>query len=294
MRIVFLGLPLAALLLSADGHQVPLAGLRRGLTAGARRLRASVPNPTVVLDPQNDWPAFEQMARALAPDLLVSWFFTRKIPVSLCQTCRLGGIGVHPSLLPRHRGPDPYFATIDAGDELTGVTVHRIEAQYDTGAIVRVTTLPVNPSWNAWQLAKALDRPALALLRSVVAAAARGEDLAGTAQQEALASCAPEPDEQVQWLNWSDPAAKIVRRVRALAPCPGALVQVGDTTILLLQASVHPAPPKALIPGEAAVVGGQAVVRAADAGVALLRGDVDGKLLGPDELAMLMARSGRK
>ena len=85
-----------------------------------------------------------------------------------------------------------------------------------------------------------------------------------------------------------------MRRVRALAPSPGALLEVGDTTILLLEASVHPAPPKALMPGEAAVVQGRAVVRAADVGVTLLRGQTDGKLLGPDELAMLMARSGEK
>src|SRR3954468_19887327 len=95
--------------------------------------------------------------------------------MSVIEAAPRGGIGVHPSLLPRHRGPDPTYWAIASGDEVTGVTVHRIEADYDTGAILAQEPLRIDPAWNAWNLARALDRPSLRLLRATVARFARGE-----------------------------------------------------------------------------------------------------------------------
>ena len=102
---------------------------------------------------------FVARVRAAAPDLLVSWFWTKRIPARLLSVAP--AVGVHPSLLPRHRGPDPYFWAIDAGDETTGVTAHRLDATYDTGPILAQRTLEIRPSWDAWRLARALDRPSL-------------------------------------------------------------------------------------------------------------------------------------
>src|SRR5262249_42535504 len=125
--------------------------------------------------------------RRARPDLVVSWFWTTRLPMRIVESAPLGGFGVHPSLLPRYRGPDPYFATIDSGDAVTGVTAHRLAAEYDTGAILGRRMLAIDSNWNAWQLAKKLDRPSLALL---------GE----TAQHfaDALAGRAPAPREEPQ------------------------------------------------------------------------------------------------
>ncbi len=291
LRIAFLGLPLAALLLQRDGHEVVIAGLRKGLTLGARRLARQMPAQGVVIDPHRDWPAFAAALQELAPDLLVSWFFTRRIPMRVCRACRLGGIGVHPSLLPRHRGPDPFFAAIDSGDDTTGVTVHRIEAQYDTGAILGQERIAIDPCWNAWRLARALDRPSLRALRATVARAASGDPLQGTPQEEALATEAPSPDDEARVLRWSWSAERIVRRIRALAPNPGAVAWVEERELVVLEARVTDEVPLALEAGEAAVVRGKAVVRAADAGVALLRAEIDGTLVGPEELALMVAQA---
>jgi methionyl-tRNA formyltransferase len=291
MRVVFLGLPLAALMLHADGHEVVLAGLRSGLTTGERRLRRVLGRMPVLIDPQERWESFVTLARQKQADLLVSWFFTRRIPSELCETCRLGGIGVHPSLLPRHRGPDPYFAAIDAGDEETGVTAHRIERDYDTGAILGQKSLRIEPDWNAWNLARALDRPSLALLRHVVAKAASGDPLIGEPQDEGLATSAPQPDEDSRVLHWEQPAEVLVRRIRALAPSPGALAWLGDMEIVVLGASVHCDVPRVLLPGEAAMVHGLAVVKAGDNGVALLEAEVGNETMTGSDLAMLVARA---
>jgi methionyl-tRNA formyltransferase len=274
VRIAFVGLPLAALLLRADGHEVVWAGVCRREAAGTRRLRRALGRDNVSILPD-----LERLAASVAarrPDLVVSWFWTRKVPASFRAIAPLGALGVHPSLLPRHRGPDPYFWTLDAGDATTGVTAHELEDAYDTGAILGRRELRVDPSWNAWTLAKRLDRPSLALLRETVAAYARGAPPARVAQDESLATSAPQPSDDDLELRWTDPAVRIERRVRAASPWPGAFTELGDRTLTLTAVRVTSDHPRALLPGEAYVrADGVAVVRAGDQAVELLRGRVD-------------------
>jgi len=288
MRIILLGLPLAGLVLGSDGHDVVLAGLRSGLTLGQRRLRAFVGDDRVVVDPHRDWAGFVERVRQLDADLLVSWFFPRRIPMDAVHACAWGGIGVHPSLLPRHRGPDPFYAAIDAGDKVSGVTVHRLEEEYDTGTMLAQRSVGIDPRWNAWRLARVLDRLSIAVLRETVARMARGDTIPEMAQEESMATLAPFPSEEDRVLRWNQPAEAIVRRIRAMAPAPGALAFFGDTVMVVVQAEVRQAY-EVLRPGEAAVIDGVAVVRAADGGVALLRGEVEGESWGREEIAKQIA-----
>src|SRR5262249_3710263 len=153
LRIAFFGLPLAALLLAQDGHEIVYAAVCRPQAIGVRRLKRTL-GASVEMRPDVKSSVTFARVRDARPDLVVSWFWTTKIPARLVELAPLGGFGVHPSLLPRHRGPDPYFWAIDLGDEVTGVTAHRLAAEYDTGAILGSRTLPIDPAWNAWTLAK--------------------------------------------------------------------------------------------------------------------------------------------
>ncbi len=211
---------------------------------------------------------------ATRPDLLVSWFWTKNIPRAVREIAPLGAIGVHPSLLPRHRGPDPTFWAIERGDATTGVTAHRLDDAYDTGAILGQRTLDVDPSWSAWQLARALDRPSLRLLRDVTSAYARGAPPIPRAQDDALATDAPAPDDAMLELSWKAPAEAILRRIRALSPWPGAFTQLGEDIVTITRAAIAREVPRALDVGEAYVrPDGIAVVRAGDGvGIALLAG----------------------
>src|SRR5262249_52289693 len=160
---------------------------------------------------------------------------------------------------------------IDAGDEETGVTIHQIEEDYDTGAILAARRVRIDPAWNAWQLAKKLDRPSLELLRAVVGRFARGEDVPAVPQDEALATLAPEPTEDDCNLDWSWPTARLLRRIRALAPAPGAFTTIGGRALTLFSARALRQFPAALLPGEAAVVGGIPLVRTGDGALELVR-----------------------
>lgn len=276
MKIAFFGLPLAALLLRADGHEIVYAGICRPGAIGTRRLYARLGASRVIVMPNVDAKTTLDYVRIAKPDLLVSWFWTTRLPPSLLTIAPLGAIGVHPSLLPRHRGPDPYFWAIDAGDAETGVTAHALAEEYDTGAIFGRRALAIDPTWSAWRLAKRLDRPSLALLRDVVRAHAEGRAPQPETQDEAFATAAPTPTDDDLEIRWQWSAERIVRRVRAASPWPGAFTEIGGEVVAVTRAAVTQDFPRALEPGEAAVrADGVAVVRAADVAVALLAGRIE-------------------
>lgn len=286
LRIAFFGLPLAALLLARDGHDVACVAISRTDTVGLRRARRLF-GDRLVIKPKVSDPALLKRVRAIQPDLLVSWFWTTRLPMTLVNAARLGGIGAHPSLLPRHRGPDPTYWAIASGDEETGVTVHRIAAEYDTGEILAQERLRIDPAWNAWLLARALDRPSLRLLRATVARFARGEDVRGIAQDPALATHAPIPDDEACAIRWARPTAEILRHVRALAPAPGAWTEVDGALVTVLRATAAARWPEALAPGEGIAEGGRVLVRTGDGAIELTEAEIDGVPAGPAELAAL-------
>jgi methionyl-tRNA formyltransferase len=276
LRIVFFGLPLAAILLARDGHDVALAAVCRKDALGLRRLRRVLGDERVLVKPSASDPALLERVRALAPDLFVSWFWTTRLPMPLVRAARLGGFGVHPSLLPRHRGPDPTYWAIASGDEETGVTAHRIEEDYDTGAILDQARLRIDPAWTAWDLARALDRPSLRLLRDVAGRFARGEGAREIAQDPARATDAPAPTDEECAVRWSWDTERVLRHVRALAPAPGAWTEIGGACVAILRAERALAFPAALEPGEAVDAGGVAIVRTGDGAVAIRGGEIDG------------------
>lgn len=293
LRIVFFGLPLAAVLLARDGHDIALASFSFAQAVGMRRARRVLGEERVLIKPRASDPALLARVRSLKPDLLVSWFWTTRLPVSLMKAARHGGIGAHPSLLPRHRGPDPTYWAIASGDEETGVTVHRLEAEYDTGEMLAQERLRIDPSWNAWLLARALDRPSLRLLRATVARFARGEEVQGTPQDPAVATQAPFLDDAACAVVWTWPTERVLRHIRALAPAPGAWTEVDGRMVGLLRAAPADDYPRALDPGEGVALGGRVVVRTLDGAIEIREAEIDGVPASPADLAALFLSRSR-
>jgi methionyl-tRNA formyltransferase len=272
LRVGFFGLPLAALLLQRDGHRIAWAVLPPVSAPGRRRLQARLPREATI-DLLTDDSGFETHLDSLLDaspiDLIVSWFYTRRIADAWIARARFGGIGVHPSLLPRHRGPDPFFWAIDSGDTETGVTVHELAPEYDTGDILLQRRLPIGGR-DAWQLARALDRPSLAALREVARAIATLGPGAATTQAESQATLAPEPSGNELRVDWSWPTERVLRRIRALSPVPGLALEVRGLAFFVQQARQAPAFPAALLPGEA-YVATRLILRTGDGAIAVER-----------------------
>lgn len=251
-RILYFGLPLGALLLVADDHELAAAVLSPGAAPGRRRLLRSLRAPVLEAAELEGTPgsALRAELEREPPELLVSWFWTRRLPTAWLELPKVAALGVHPSLLPRHRGPDPFYWAIDAGDVETGVTAHLLEAEYDTGAVLGSERLAVGER-NAWQLARALDRPSLRVLRDTVRRYRVGHPPRPEPQDEAEATFAPSPDAAGLCVRWDWPTARILRRIRALAPIPGLALELEGVRFHVLSARPAEKYTRALEPGEA-------------------------------------------
>lgn len=273
MRILFFGLPLAAHLLARDGHI--LVGCVLGLTElpGVRRVRGLARDRRqmlVLARPDLDDEATLRALESTRPDVILSWFYPRKIPERILALAERGAFGTHPSLLPRWRGPDPYHWAIRSGDEETGVTLHRLDGEYDTGNIVSSERLALRNDENAWTLARKLDRPALRLLRAAARRLAAGERLGGTPQRDDLATYAPLLADEDLDIDWHQTTDEVLRFVRACAPSPGAITEIGDHVVAVQRASRSPVKvPLVLEPGEAFVSPVGLIVRTVDGGILL-------------------------
>lgn len=288
LKIAFFGLPLAALLLDRDGHDIVLASMCRSDSVGLRRAKRRFKD-RFLLKPDATRPAFVERVRSLSPDLVVSWFWTKRLPAELLRLAPMGAIGAHPSLLPRHRGPDPTYWAIASGDTETGVSIHKLEVDYDTGDVLAVERLAIDPSWNAWQLARALDRPSLRLLRATVKAFASGAPPAPVPQDKLLVTYAPAPDDDDCAVEWSRTTAEVLRHVRALAPSPGAWTEIAGMLVTIVEARAASTYPAILLPGEAVWDGDRCIIRTADGAVDLVRVEIDGLPVSAAQLRALMS-----
>lgn len=187
-------------------------------------------------------PAAVAALRELAPDLGVVVAFGQFLPKSVRELPRLGYlINAHASLLPRHRGAAPIAYAILAGDMETGISIMRVEREMDAGAVCAVKRTPIAADDTAGSL-----EPRLAALAAEAVAEALDE-IAGrraqwTPQDDAEASFAPKLGPADARLDPLRPAAELARRVRALAPRPGAALQLDGAPLRIHAAHAEPGP----------------------------------------------------
>lgn len=86
-------------------------------------------------------------------DILITVGSRAFIPGSVLARCWHGGIGYHPSLLPRHRGPDAIKWTLEMGDPITGGTVYQLTDEFDAGPVWAqewCAVLPDDTPYSLW------------------------------------------------------------------------------------------------------------------------------------------------
>jgi methionyl-tRNA formyltransferase len=155
--------------------------------------------------------------RALEPDLTICWGFPWLIPQEALDVPRLGSVNLHPSLLPRHRGPIPLAWAIRSGDPTFGVTWHRMDDAFDTGGILAQAPVPMEPDDSEIVvIAPRLFQVAVRLLPKVFARVAAGDP--GEPQDPgADVPYAAWFEDAYAEIDWSQPAVEVHRQVRAWA-----------------------------------------------------------------------------
>jgi methionyl-tRNA formyltransferase len=130
-------------------------------------------------------------------------------------------LNVHPSLLPRWRGAAPIERAIEAGDEITGVTIMRPIAEMDAGPICLQRDEPIHPDDDFGTLA-----PRLAALGGELLVETLDAKPTCMPQQEAGVTIAPKIESEERRLDPSAGPGTLVRRVRALNPHVGTWIDV--------------------------------------------------------------------
>ena len=87
---------------------------------------------------------FRQSLISLNPDIVFVCSWGEKIKPETYKIPKIGTINIHPSLLPKYRGPNPYFQVIRHGEKQTGLTFHLIDSSFDTGAILHQKVIPID------------------------------------------------------------------------------------------------------------------------------------------------------
>ena len=242
LSINYFGLPLAAERLLKDGHDIRLAVLPPVEGPGRWRLKKHLGDNCIDLLEEEVPPEhILEKLNASGAELLLSWFWTRLIPKAWLELHPLGGINSHPSLLPRFKGPNPYFHAIDAGEHSTGVSLHQMEEQYDEGLLLAQDSLVIGER-NSWQLARALDRLSLRQLLDFINIIHN--------DRQAILHAYPQTGEETPYaqeprgaeLSWDSswPTERILRRLRALSPVPGLALKLNGLAFFATNARLGP------------------------------------------------------
>ena len=250
LNLVFMGTPaFAAPALGAlldAGHNV--AGVFTQPDRRAGRGRRLTPPPVKTFAEERGIPVFQPaslrdnataaaLLARLAPDAIIVAAYGLFLPTVILELPRLGCLNIHPSLLPKYRGPSPVVSAMLEGETRTGVTVMLLDEGMDSGPILAQVERPIGGAETADALTDHLFEIGAALLTQTLDEWAAGE-LSPTPQNDADATFTRRLTREDGRLDWSEPADALDRRVRAMTPWPGAFTTWRGRTVKILSARV--------------------------------------------------------
>jgi methionyl-tRNA formyltransferase len=163
-------------------------------------------------------------------DLAVVAAYGLILPRPILAAPRGGCVNVHASLLPRWRGAAPIQRAILAGDEVSGVTIMRMDEGLDTGPMLLKRELSIIGK-NAGQVTEELAKLGAEALVKWLSSPSAGEP-----QPDEGATYAAKIDKTEARIDWSQPAEAIQRQILAFAPSPGTWFEANGERIKLLDA----------------------------------------------------------
>ena len=233
MRILFMGTPdiaadsLAALL--GAGHEVCAVFTRRDKPVGRKQILTAP--PVKQLAQQHDIPVYQPrtlrdgssdaLIRQLAPDIIVVVAYGCIIPPQLLHVAKYGCINLHVSLLPKYRGSAPIQWAVLNGDTETGVSIMQLDEGLDTGDVLMVEPVAIDPEETSGEL---FDRVSAVGAKTLVDALAKIEagQLTPVPQDHSKATLAPPLSKDTARFAFTEDAAHIHNWVRGMNPWPTA------------------------------------------------------------------------
>ncbi len=190
---------------------------------------------TTILEAK-DGPWLENRVAEIAPDLILSAYYRRMIPMRILDRAARGAVNMHGSYLPKYRGRAPANWAILHGETQIGVTLHHMVKRADAGDIVDQEAVDIGPEETTADVTvKCVAAARRVLARQIDAL------LAGTApripQDESQATYFGGRKPEDGRIDWSKKATDIVNLVRAVSePYPGAFSDVNGKRLFVWRA----------------------------------------------------------
>ncbi len=174
--------------------------------------------------------------KSLDLDVAIVAAYGMLVPSGILEAPKFGCINIHPSLLPRWRGPSPIQYAIWKGDTQTGVSVMSLEKSMDTGPIIAQSMCNIKTDTTFSELNKTLWAQGVELLMKALESLSKTRTLNSTPQsEEGVTYCKLLTKEDGQ-INWSQTAQEIDCQIRGLNSWPGTYSFLNSKRIKILEA----------------------------------------------------------
>ncbi len=253
IKIVFAGSPDAAHITlerlfeaqSACGFEI--AGVLSNPPSAKGRHKELIPTPVAAFAAEKGIPVFtpehldgaaREAISPLGADLLVSFAYGHIFGPKFLALFPMGGINLHPSLLPKYRGCTPVPAAILNRDKETAVTVQTLSLKMDEGDILAQTHVDLNGTETTESLLNYSAEEGASLICEVIKQTTAGGKLpAGTPQTGDVSYTGIISKDDAK-INWSEPASVIEAKIRAYYPEPGCWCMENGAPLKILEANV--------------------------------------------------------
>ena len=172
-------------------------------------------------------------------DVMVVAAYGLILPASVLAIPRLGCLNIHGSLLPRWRGAAPIHRAIEAGDQVTGITIMQMDEGLDTGPMLLKQELAIGPDETTGNLHDRLASLGASMIVDALRKLEAGA-LVGQAQPDQGVSYAAKVGKEEAALNFSASAIALQDKVRAFNPFPGATARFNGVQLKIWGAIADP------------------------------------------------------
>ena len=165
------------------------------------------------------------------PDLIVVASFSQIISKEIIEIPKLGIVNLHPSLLPKYRGPYPDQGVLLNNEKETGITIHYLTEKLDSGNIILQKRFDLCSDENYSALKKRISELSEEMITEVIELFRNGSKPKGTVQKESEATYFPKPKTEDGYIENDMDIELIKTKVKALNPFPGTSILVNGIRI---------------------------------------------------------------
>ena len=176
----------------------------------------------------------QELIESINPDIIIVASYGQIIPDNILNSSFYGAINLHPSLLPKYRGPSPVQATIINNEKITGTTIILLNKEVDGGPIILQEKYKVNGNEYLTELTTKLFKIGSKNIKKIL----DNPKLISKAetQKEKDATYTKKINKSDGHINWNEGGTKIIQLIKALSENPGTYSNLDNKKIKIFKA----------------------------------------------------------